>query len=145
MVISMSTDGIVRSLIAVFETYLTMNPLRKATDRDDEMSGGHFDYADSRLYEWSAKVRRDGNPLLADLLHDIGDLLHEYDWWQSGDTGREEWLGAWNGWQEKWMKGYVKEMAIDSVRDAFRQMIWGCLGIPADEEYERIDGKMRGW
>ena len=52
------------------------------------MSGGHFDYADSMLYEWSQQVRRDGNPLLADLLHDLGDLLHEYDWWKSGDTNR---------------------------------------------------------
>ena len=51
------------------------------------MSGGHFDYMDRRLYEWSSQVRMDGNPLLADLLHDLGDLLHEYDWWKSGDTG----------------------------------------------------------
>ena len=48
------------------------------------MSGGHFDYTNSRLYEWSQQVRRDGNPLLADLLHDLVDLLHEYDWWKSG-------------------------------------------------------------
>ena len=109
------------------------------------MSGGHFDYADSRIYDWSAQVRRDGNPLFADLLYDIGGLLHAYDWWKSGDTGREEWLEAWKGWQEKWMKGAIKEMAIDSVRDEFRQLMWECLGMPADEEYDRIEEKSRGW
>ena len=109
------------------------------------MSGGHFDYADSNLYEWSVQVRRDGNPLLAELLHDIGDLLHEYDWWQSGDAGRERWLKAWKCWQKKWMGGSVNEMAIDSIRDTLRQMIWECLGMPADEEYERIGKKIGEW
>ena len=109
------------------------------------MSGGYFDYADSKLYQWSAQVRRDGNPLLADLLHDIADLLHEYDWWQSGDSSRESWLKAWKHWQEKWMNGSVSEMAIDSVGDALRQMVWECLGRPTDEEYERIGKKFEEW
>ena len=44
------------------------------------MSGGYFDYMDMKIYDWSRQVLHDGNPLLAELLHDIGDLLHEYDW-----------------------------------------------------------------
>ena len=109
------------------------------------MSGGHFNYADSRLYEWSQQVRRDGNPLLADLLHDLEDLLHEYDWWQSGDTGREKWLNAWESWQKKWMGGNPAEMTIDAIKDSVRQMVWESLGKPADKEYKRICEKMRGW
>ena len=109
------------------------------------MSGGHFDYADSRLYEWSEKVRWDGNPLFAVLLHDLGDLMHEYDWWKSGDTGREDWLKAWEAWQKKWMNGNLSELAVDSIKDSVRQMIWESLGKPADDEYKRIEEKMRGW
>ena len=109
------------------------------------MSGGHFDYMDRRLYEWSSQVRMDGNPLLADLLHDLGDLLHEYDWWKSGDTGREKWLNAWDAWKKKWMNGNVTDLTIDAVGDMVRQMLWECLGNPADAEYERIKERMRSW
>ena len=109
------------------------------------MSGGHFDYMDRRLYEWSSQVRMDGNPLLADLLHDLGDLLHEYDWWKAGDTGREKWLNAWDAWKKKWMNGNATDLTIDAVRDMVRQMLWECLGNPADAEYERIKERMRSW
>ena len=109
------------------------------------MSGGHFDYADSRLYEWSQQVLHDGNPLLAELLHDIGDLLHEYDWWMSGDTGRERWLKAWTGWQRKWMNGNAVELSVDAIRDVLRHMIWESLEKPEDDEYDRISEKLRGW
>ena len=127
------------------ESYPRWGPLQIGNEGDDGLSGGHFDYENSRLYDWSVQVRTDGNPLLADLLHDIGDLLHEYDWWKSGDTSREKWLEAWKGWQEKWMKGSVKEMVIDSLKDEIRLMVWESLGKPEDREYERIEEKFRGW
>ena len=94
------------------------------------MSGGHFDYVDKKLYNRSEQVRQDGNPLLAELLHDLGDLLHEYDWWISGDTGRERWLEAWTNWQNKWMNGDSSELSFDAITDVLRQMIWEGLGEP---------------
>ena len=109
------------------------------------MSGGHFDYDDSRLYEWSRQVRIDGNPLLADLLHDIGDLLHAYDWWKSGDSSRDDWLVAWEFWKKKWMDGNIADLTMDSIRDSMRQMIWESLGKPKDDEYDRIQKKLSGW
>lgn len=109
------------------------------------MSGGYFDYRDSQLYEWSRQVRQDGNPLLADLLHDIGKLLHEYDLWMSADSNRDRWLKAWESWQKKWIGSNPTELAVDAVKDTVRQMIWESLGKPADEEYDRIEEKMRGW
>ena len=109
------------------------------------MSGGRFDYEDSRLYDWSRQVRDDGNLLLADLLHDLGDLLHEYDLWKSGDTDRDDWLKAWADWQKKWMTGNPTELTMDSIRDSVRLMVWESLGKPADDEYERISEKMRRW
>ena len=83
--------------------------------------------------------------MLADLLHDIGKLLHEYDWWMSADSNRDRWLKAWESWQKKWIGGNLTELAVDAVKDTVRQMIWESLGKPADEEYDRIEEKMRGW
>ena len=43
------------------------------------------------------------------------------------------------------MKGSVKEMVIDSLKDEIRLMVWESLGKPEDGEYERIEEKFRGW
>ena len=43
------------------------------------------------------------------------------------------------------MNGNVTDLTIDAVRDMVRQMLWECLGNPADAEYERIKERMRSW
>lgn len=109
------------------------------------MSGGHFDYRNEDMYDWEKKVREDGNPLFANLLHDVADLLHEYDWWMSGDTPRDKWLEAWARWKEKWMKGDETTITLDSMRDQIRLMVWESLGKPENEDYERIRHELSGW
>ena len=111
------------------------------------MSGGHFDcdYDYFKLDEWAKTVRNDGNPLFADLLHDVGFLLHEYDWWKSGDTSREDWLKAWSGFQNKWMKSSIRELSVKTVEELVRYMVYESIGLPSDESYEGLDKKFRGW
>ena len=72
------------------------------------MSGGRFNYVDSQLkYEifgWTDKpdnVFEDRE--ISDLVWDVLDLIHEYDWYASGDTCKETYLKAKAEFKRKWM------------------------------------------
>lgn len=72
------------------------------------MSGGHFNYQDSALktemFGWTDKPR---NVLedreLSELAWDLLDVIHEYDWYASGDTCKETYLKAKNEFKKKWL------------------------------------------
>lgn len=53
------------------------------------MSGGHFDYQDMRINDLIDILRRDNynTDKLEKLLESVMNILHSYDWFQSGDTG----------------------------------------------------------
>ena len=56
------------------------------------MSGGHFDYKDMRISEWIDIIKRDNynTKKLEKLLEAVMNILHAYDWFQSGDTGESD-------------------------------------------------------
>lgn len=82
------------------------------------MSGGLWDYQndmlrwkiftgevyDEKIDEWIDVDN--SNPLedtfLSELLHDIFDILHDYDWYSSGDTGEETYTQQRNDFLAKW-------------------------------------------
>ena len=71
------------------------------------MSGGHFDYVDSRLkseiFGWSdtpSNVFEDRE--ISELVWDVLDLIHAYDWYASGDTCKETYLKAKAEFKKKW-------------------------------------------
>ena len=72
------------------------------------MSGGRFDYVDRRLKEeifgWTDKP---GNVFedreISELVWDVLNLIHDYDWYKSGDTCKETYLKAKTEFKEKWM------------------------------------------
>ncbi len=71
------------------------------------MSGGRFDYKDSSLkYEifgWTDKpsnVFEDAE--ISELVWDVLDLIHDYDWYASGDTGKDTYLKAKTEFKAKW-------------------------------------------
>lgn len=72
------------------------------------MSGGYFNYRDSALknemFDWADKptnVLEDRE--LSELAWDLLDVIHEYDWYVSGDTGKETYLNAKNKFKKKWL------------------------------------------
>lgn len=95
------------------------------------MSGGHFNYLDSSLknemFGWSDKFH---NVLddreLSELVWDILDLLHDYDWYISGDTGEDSWIGARKEFKDKWLnaerKDMVKRMIDDAVEECRKEL-----------------------
>ena len=73
------------------------------------MSGGHFNYKDSDLkneiFDWEDKVSNQfQDPEISELIFDVLDLIHDYDWYISGDTGREDYLKAKATFKKKWLR-----------------------------------------
>ena len=63
------------------------------------MSGGRFDYIDSRckseIFGWDDRFRNVFEDReISELIFDVFDLIHDYDWYASGDTGEGKWLTA---------------------------------------------------
>ena len=100
------------------------------------MSGGHFNYLDSSLknemFGWSDKFH---NVLddreLSELVWDILDLLHDYDWYISGDTGEDSWLEARKEFKDKWLNAEREDMV--------KRMIDGAVEECREELYRTYD------
>ena len=91
------------------------------------MSGGCFDYLDSRLkqeiFGWSDKCRNVLEDVeLSELIWDVLDLLHDYDWYVSGDTGEDTWLKAKSEFKKKWFE----PERIDIIRRTIDHALEDC-------------------
>ena len=105
------------------------------------MSGGHFEYLGSRLkdeifgYENKVKnVFEDRE--ISELVFDVLDLIHEFDWYYSGDTGKETYLEAKAKFKKKWLgnKGIRIKRIIDKALDEVRAELYETYGIEKDGE-----------
>lgn len=76
------------------------------------MSGGHFDYFYGKLLNFvdeiswcgEGEIPRDLLPEekeLKKLCKDLADVLHDYEWWRSGDYGKEDFLKAYAKFKKK--------------------------------------------
>lgn len=100
------------------------------------MSGGHWDYQDARLKEeifgWGDEK---SNPLddveLSQLVRDVFQLLHDYDWYASGDTDEETWQDARKEFKKKWLRAEgvnprlqrIIDGQIDGLRRELTEML----------------------
>lgn len=72
------------------------------------MSGGRFDYKDmalkSEIFGYSDKPYNVFEDLeISELVWDTLDLIHEYDWYASGDTCKSDYLEAKADFKKKWL------------------------------------------
>lgn len=78
------------------------------------MSGGKWDFKDEYLkdeifgYSWNDDNKWNGYDALKDrelseMLFDMLTLLHDYDWFASGDTGESDWIEAKMKFKNKWL------------------------------------------
>lgn len=90
------------------------------------MSGGRFDYVDSRLkdeiFGWTDKP---GNVFedreISELVWDVLDLIHKYDLYASGDTSKETYLKAKAEFKKKWFSNRgvrVRRIVDDALKQA---------------------------
>ena len=105
------------------------------------MSGGHFCYKDSELKGeiFGFFADKPNNALedmeISELVWDVLDLLHEYDWYYCGDNGRDTYLKAKAAFKEKWFesdrKARIKSI-IDRQLDSTRRELYETFGIEVE-------------
>jgi hypothetical protein len=91
------------------------------------MSGGCFDYKNSMLkneiFGWRDKptnVFEDRE--ISELVWDVLDLIHDYDYYVSGDTCKETYLKAKSEFKKKWFSNrdvrvrHIVDTAIEEVK-----------------------------
>ena len=104
------------------------------------MSGGRFDYLDlslkNEIFGWSEKcynVLEDVE--LSELVWDVLDLLHDYDWYISGDTEEDTWLKAKSEFKKKWFEVERKDIikrAIDNSLENCKEELYKTYDILLD-------------
>lgn len=66
------------------------------------MSGGSYNYIYSKL-----KEECEGNMYdveMDELIHDLADVLHDLEWWQSGDNSEKRYRETLAKFKSKWFK-----------------------------------------
>ena len=105
------------------------------------MSGGYFNYRDATLrdeiYGWSDtwhNVFEDRE--ISELVWDILDLIHDYDWYTSGDTRRETYLKAKADFKNKWFnnRDVVVKRVVDTAIEEVKAELYETYGIKGDAE-----------
>lgn len=105
------------------------------------MSGGHFDYADSRLkneiFGWGDEPTNAFEDVeLSLLVWDVLNLIHDYDWYASGDTDKETYLKAKDEFKKKWFKSSREDRIRKIVDDALkrtREELYETFGFDVEE------------
>ena len=66
------------------------------------MSGGSYNYGYSTIeYEYANRMY---DVELNEMMMDLSKVLHDLEWWQSGDIGEEEYRKTVAGFKKKWFK-----------------------------------------
>ena len=73
------------------------------------MSGGRFNYLDSQLkseiYGWTDKpINVFEDKEISQLIWDVFELIHAYDWYDSGDTSEKNYLEEKKKFKDKWLR-----------------------------------------
>lgn len=109
------------------------------------MSGGAFSYLDSQLkselFGWSYDNDKwSGRNIFEDreiseIVFDVLSLIHEYDWYYSGDNSEERYLEAKEKFKNKWLKKprVRVQHVIDTAVEDLRQELYKTYGVDKDE------------
>lgn len=94
------------------------------------MSGGSYNYIYDKLEEECNGRMHDAE--MNDLIIDLVEVLHDLEWWQSGDTGEQRYRETLVRFKKKWLNGDRKvrlktyiDKQIKMVRDELYEMIGG--------------------
>jgi len=72
------------------------------------MSGGSYNYEYQRIREEYVYNIPDKYAQLNEMLKDLCDLLHDLEWWKSGDTSQGNFEKSYNEFCKRWFgKSYV--------------------------------------
>ena len=101
------------------------------------MSGGHFEYADQRakneIFGYLGDEQKENvfeDEEISELVWDVFQLIHDFDWYKSGDTCEETYLEKKSAFKKKWfksdrkvrLKGYVDDRLKEVKDELYRLM-----------------------
>lgn len=98
------------------------------------MSGGSYNYIYSRL-----RNECEGNmfdPEMDELIHDLCDVLHDLEWWQSGDKSETEYRTSVFNFKRKWFHAERNDRLkkyIDEQTRLVRDKLYKILDVEEDE------------
>jgi hypothetical protein len=104
------------------------------------MSGGYFEYMDSQLkseiFGWDDQfhnVFEDRE--ISELVWDVLDLIHDYDWYKSGDTCKETYLKSKAEFKKKWMsnRGVRVRRIVDEALKQCKDELYETFSLEAGE------------
>lgn len=77
------------------------------------MSGGSYDYICYRLSEECEGRMHDAE--LNELVKDLSEVLHDLEWWQSGDTGEERYRRTVRSFKRKWLGADARVRTLEKI------------------------------
>lgn len=98
------------------------------------MSGGKFYYHNdslqSDIFGWVNEGEKIPNVFedreISELIYDVFELIHDYDWYACGDTSEETYLKEKNKFKKKWFdtprKDRVKKIVDSTLEDAKEEL-----------------------
>lgn len=93
------------------------------------MSGGHYNYIYGRLLDEVGGEMQDIE--MNDLIKDLGEVLHDLEWWQSADYSEEKYRETLSKFKAKWLRGNETDRLkgyIDQQINITRQQLYEMLG-----------------
>ena len=98
------------------------------------MSGGSYNYIYSQLESECEGQMHDSEMNM--LIKDLCKVLHDLEWWQSGDYSEESYRESVAKFKAKWFKGDRKQIAkeyIDSQVGIIQTELYNLFEIPKGE------------
>ena len=107
------------------------------------MSGGRFNYLDNSLkmeiFGWTDKPRNVFEDReISELVWDVLNLIHDYDWYSSGDTCKETYLKAKTEFKKKWFsnRGIRVRRIVDEALNECKDELYETFGFDDTKEGE---------
>lgn len=83
------------------------------------MSGGSMNYAFHHLNDMADYVE---DKEIKDLLNDLSSLMHDLEWWQSGDYSSSDYYESLDEFKKKWFGGTRNERLKEYLNSELDEM-----------------------
>lgn len=91
----------------------------------------------SEIFGWTDRPTNVFEDLeISELVWDVFNLIHDYDWYSSGDTCEETYLKQKAAFKEKWFKSSRKDRIkkiIDSTLEDAKKELYKTFGLEIDQ------------
>ena len=97
------------------------------------MSGGSMSYL---CYDVEAQADRMGDRELTELIKDVAGLLHDREWYISGDYGEDTWEESVRKFKQKWFDKPREERLRTLIEQMFDETKQECIAMIGGQKVE---------